>query len=293
MGFFESVVLVNLITISIMLVIISRNVNLSKRDKSTLVIIYLILGVTSAIEGIVNYFEETNLSQVVKFIELTTAIIILFAYINMFKKYFKNENIFILIGITILAIIGIVTQLVNPELKICLLCIVSASNLAYSYYVEIFMNVDCLTELLNQNSYKNNLEEIKKSVTILLFDVDAFKEINDNYGHNFGDYVLAIIGKTIKKVYSKHGHCYRIVGDEFCVILPRSKKYSKLNSDFIQELEKARETEPRIPYISIGCAKFNPKKEKAFEAIERADKDLYFWKEKLKKKRSNESKCEW
>ena len=65
-----------------------------------------------------------------------------------------------------------------------------------------------------------------------------------------------------------------------------------LNSDFIQELEKARKTEPRIPYISIGCAKFNPKKEKAFEAIERADKDLYFWKEKLKKKRSNESKCE-
>ena len=50
-------------------------------------------------------------------------------------------------------------------------------------------------------------------------DINNFKQINDALGHANGDKVLKIISKLILKSYSKYGYCYRIGGDEFCVVL--------------------------------------------------------------------------
>lgn len=133
----------------------------------------------------------------------------------------------------------------------------------------------------------------QKTVTILIFDVDSFKDINTEYGHAFGDEVLGIIGKCIKDTYEQYGTCYHYGGDEFVVILEKQHDYEKLNNIFVSKLEKVRFEEKRksgrrIPYVSIGCARFDPKVQEAFEAFEIADKDMYFWKGEGKKKRSNE-----
>lgn len=53
---------------------------------------------------------------------------------------------------------------------------------------------------------------------IYYFDVDEFKSVNDTFGQGVGDAVLAEVGSTIYAVFSKVGYCYRIGGDEFCVI---------------------------------------------------------------------------
>ena len=52
-----------------------------------------------------------------------------------------------------------------------------------------------------------------------MIDANDFKLINDTYGHQCGDWALAKISEAILNVYSKVGFCYRIGGDEFCVIL--------------------------------------------------------------------------
>ena len=153
------------------------------------------------------------------------------------------------------------------------------------------MYIDNLTELLNQSTYKNRIKHLRKTVMILLLDVDFFKEINDINGHVFGDFILSTIGKDIKKIYGQYGYCYRVGGDEFCVILSDFRKYEKLNNKFFLELEKERKKEPLMPYVSIGCAKHNPKFQDISKSLEEADKDLYYWKEVLKKKRK-EAKCE-
>lgn len=219
---------------------------------------------------------------------ITYMISLIYFYSAMlkFNKYFQSKNIVSLIGIGIVGGIGSIIQLIKPELKVGWLCFIIASVLVYMYYTETAMYIDNLTGLLNQSAYKKRLELIRKTVIILLFDVDSFKTVNDNYGHNFGDLILSIIGEEIKKIYGQYGYCYRIGGDEFCVILSNSKEYKRLNSEFVLELERNRKNEPRLPYVSIGCTEFNPKIERIEEAIERADADLYYWKEELKKKRS-------
>ena len=80
--------------------------------------------------------------------------------------------------------------------------------------------LDALTGLLNQNSYLNRTAEMRRSGGVLVvFDVDDFKQINDRYGHLQGDVCLAEIADCIKKAYARCGYCYRIGGDEFCVLL--------------------------------------------------------------------------
>lgn len=213
-----------------------------------------------------------------------------FGLLLLMSKHYQNKENIVMVMIVAFLTIGIIIQIINSNVKIKWLCISITAILVYMYYNEIVMSVDHLTQLLNQASYKNQLANIKKPVTILLFDVDAFKKINDSFGHNFGDLVLSIIGRCIKEVYSQYGYCYRIGGDEFCVILTKADSYKELNSLFVSKLEEMRKSEARIPYVSIGCAQFDPTCQKHLEAIEAADQNLYFWKEELKKKRSMEIK---
>ena len=79
--------------------------------------------------------------------------------------------------------------------------------------------LDGLTGLLNQNSFLNRSEEMNYTNGMLIvFDVDDFKHVNDVYGHVKGDLCLRIIADCIKKAYAKYGYCYRVGGDEFCVL---------------------------------------------------------------------------
>ena len=58
-----------------------------------------------------------------------------------------------------------------------------------------------------------------------MFDVDDFKQINDRYGHVQGRSLSwQEIAECIKKAYANFGYCYRIGGDEFCVLLKNGGK---------------------------------------------------------------------
>ena len=59
-----------------------------------------------------------------------------------------------------------------------------------------------------------------KQAVLVVFDVDDFKQINDSYGHVQGRSLSWLeIAECIKKAYANFGYCYRIGGDEFCVLL--------------------------------------------------------------------------
>lgn len=262
-----------------------KNIKKQKRIKKLVIFMNAILGNYILLEIILLSYQQKNIYAIYELTCIVFAIYFI-KVLELWGKYYQNENrISFIIGILLLGITGTITGKINPELEIDKLFLTITSIFIYMYYNENTMYVDQLTELLNQASYKKKLENIKVTTIILLFDVDSFKKINDRYGHNFGDHVLSIIGSSIKEVYSKYGRCYRIGGDEFCVVLPRKCNYQKLNSQFVKKLETIRKFESRIPYVSIGEAEFNPKRQKVSEAIENADKDLYFWKEELKRKR--------
>lgn len=90
--------------------------------------------------------------------------------------------------------------------------------------VQILAHHDFLTGLKNRTSYQKKIDEIfgANQNTLLLVDVDLFKEVNDQFGHPAGDDVLREVGRKIQKNLSKKETVYRIGGDEFAVVCKNS-----------------------------------------------------------------------
>jgi diguanylate cyclase (GGDEF)-like protein/PAS domain S-box-containing protein len=93
---------------------------------------------------------------------------------------------------------------------------------------------DSLTELYNSRHFhdqiKRELSRIKRNpdrkLSLILLDIDHFKELNDNEGHQMGDHVLRSLGQVIKVCIRKDvDQGYRYGGDEFVIILPDTDKH--------------------------------------------------------------------
>ncbi len=85
--------------------------------------------------------------------------------------------------------------------------------------------VDPLTRILNKRAITEYAEEAAASggkIALVMIDIDNFKDVNDTYGHLFGDQVIAAIADIAKKVVGENGAVGRIGGDEFMAVL---KKY--------------------------------------------------------------------
>lgn len=106
-------------------------------------------------------------------------------------------------------------------------------------------NRDVLTNLYNRITYNEMItprfEEYKRDLVVcamVFFDVDRFKQINDTYGHDFGDKVLITIAGIIKAYKPKDSFAYRFGGDEFVVFIPYAteEKTRKFTSGVEAEL---------------------------------------------------------
>ncbi len=92
---------------------------------------------------------------------------------------------------------------------------------------KINANTDSLTGLSNRRAFYEDAGRILNaardtgiSVSVILFDLDSFKAINDTYGHGPGDDVLRRFGQTSKKMLRSSDLIGRIGGEEFAVMLP-------------------------------------------------------------------------
>lgn len=150
-------------------------------------------------------------------------------------------------------------------------------------------NQGCFFEEINKTFELYKRREDKgqtKGFSLILFDIDDFKKINDNYGHLMGDYTIRHIGKTITKMIRSSDRCYRYGGDEFAIILYDTElKDAKLVAEKLRcTLEnstiKFMDNEVKVT-VSMGVSSFN-EAGKAENMIQRADEKLYQSKEKGK-----------
>lgn len=119
--------------------------------------------------------------------------------------------------------------------------------------------IDHLTGLYNKSYLDRKLEQLanhKKSrelLSIILFDVDNFKMINDTYGHSVGDEVLEFIGQCVRKSMPNFSIPFRFGGDEFCIFLPElSAKQTLL---YVGDLrERLSNFRPTTISLSIGIS---------------------------------------
>ena len=149
------------------------------------------------------------------------------------------------------------------------------------YCEQLIHQVDALTGLLNRRSFTSAVGRIATSVTVIFFDVDHFKDINDAYGHKFGDKCLQAVAQETRAVFERYGYCYRYGGDEFCVILRRGAvDTDALLSAYFARIRVLREREPRIPYVSAGYAAYDSEIVTIDDALHRADEMMYRYKQR-------------
>ncbi|MBO5055833.1 MAG: diguanylate cyclase [Lachnospiraceae bacterium] len=132
-------------------------------------------------------------------------------------------------------------------------------------YIEHYRQMaiqDSMTLLKNRNAYELHLQKIvsdpPRRLTFILFDVDNLKMINDTYGHHVGDQIIYLSAQCVREIFEPYGNCYRIGGDEFCVILNCAEDIPSKLSQF-DVLFKSRSKDVIPTTVSYGW------KEKAFD----------------------------
>ncbi len=148
---------------------------------------------------------------------------------------------------------------------------------------------DSLTKLYNSRHFytqlKNEISRFaryQRPLSLLLIDVDHFKEFNDTHGHLEGDNVLYQIAKKITSCLRTMDTAYRYGGEEFTVILPETTCNSAMAvSERINEAVKNKlfnGDEKKDMSVSIGVTEYLPG-EQLTDFVRRADKAMYLAKE--------------
>ena len=123
-----------------------------------------------------------------------------------------------------------------------------------------------------------NLYNSHSKFSLILYDLDKFKNINDTYGHLVGDIVLKKVSQTILNSLHQDQILGRYGGEEFTIILPNtdSEKAFKIAEHFRKKIENLIFTElERSVTISLGIATFPEHGKTISELIEIADQALY------------------
>ncbi|MBO0587978.1 sensor domain-containing diguanylate cyclase [Sporosarcina sp. E16_8] len=139
---------------------------------------------------------------------------------------------------------------------------------------------DPLTGLVNRRTMDEHTKKWTEDQTpysIVLFDIDRFKRVNDTYGHASGDAVLKFVAEEMRRVSRNNDICCRYGGEEFILLLPETTKLEAF--DVAERLRKKLETTAspcgEVVTISAGIASFPESGHYAMELIEIADKCLY------------------
>lgn len=141
---------------------------------------------------------------------------------------------------------------------------------------------DQLTGLSNRRAFNTELEGAiirsarnDEHLTLMMIDLDNFKQCNDNHGHQTGDAVLQSIAEVIRSGIrdGRGDEAYRLGGDEFAVLLSGTAKQSAMIvGDRMREAFEQRETFGTT--LSIGIAEFVPGQDTE-DFIKAADEVLY------------------
>lgn len=149
------------------------------------------------------------------------------------------------------------------------------------------INIDGLTGAYNKHYFVDQFNKsfllskrYKKKLSLLIFDIDDFKNINDTYGHAAGDFILSEIGEIIIKKIRATDIFARVGGEEFAVICPETDiKESKKLADKLLGLVKGQEyifEGKKISVtISIGACEFNDSMKDDLEMYKHCDSLLY------------------
>jgi len=210
--------------------------------------------------------------------EFPVVVMISQSYYNVLKIFWKNFSVLI-----VLSLVASTAILLAGRQQMRLLIEQAKLNAKAAHMA----TTDDLTGVWNRRHFiefmKQEFERSRRynnPLSLLMFDLDNFKNINDSHGHQTGDEVLVIFANTIVKNLRSVDFFARFGGEEFVVLLPQTP--IKMAEHLAERICKII-NELRIPSkageisfsTSVGVAALQPTDSKPEEIIHRADKSLY------------------
>lgn len=148
---------------------------------------------------------------------------------------------------------------------------------------EMLAATDGLTGLYNRHRLAQEIDGILAEadhcnvpISLIMLDIDNFKNVNDKYGHLVGDEVLKEISQIVKRLIRKADKLFRVGGEEFLILLPRTDivEVAEVAEKIRKILEEKRLLHVGQVTVSLGVAE-RYKGEPFQEALMRADDNLY------------------
>jgi diguanylate cyclase (GGDEF)-like protein len=165
----------------------------------------------------------------------------------------------------------------------------TGENVEVQYHEEIYrlMTVDGLTQVFNRRYFDEALERefnrakrYQRALSLILFDIDFFKRVNDTHGHLAGDNLLRQIGTALKPRLRREDICARTGGEEFAVILPEivlegARTTAEKIRGIVESTRFKHEQKIITATISLGVAAVLGQENTHEELYRRADEHLY------------------
>lgn len=214
------------------------------------------------------------------------------------KEYYAKHNEYMaMLSFYLPPLLAGVLQVIYQGFPILCMGITIGVLLASINSNELLISLDPLTQMNNRNqmiqylSGKLSGKNRSNYLFLLMMDVDYFKKINDQYGHNEGDRALVEISDVLKEVCGQY-NCFgaRYGGDEFVIIFESDEEETvQIICNAIKERLAKKVSEHGLKYnlkVSIGHALYKESISNIPDFIALADTELY----KVKKARNNKAK---
>ena len=171
---------------------------------------------------------------------------------------------------------------------------------AYSKELEVLSYRDALTNINNNRSYQEHMEDLSKKKLpygLIFMDLNDFKQVNDTYGHEAGDTLLNIVAKRLQNSIREKDKAFRIGGDEFVVVI-----HGTHDKQFYEGvIERMRQNVARDVTlnngiilkvsISAGFARCPEDGAKFEDVVKKADDEMYQNKRAFKAQRKGGSRA--
>lgn len=152
--------------------------------------------------------------------------------------------------------------------------------------VQALSVTDALTGLLNRRGFAYKAEQAwqhalryERPISVVMLDIDHFKQVNDTYGHAIGDVVLKEVAKRSQSLLRSVDILCRYGGEEFCLLLPEADQGQAVQIAKRLRLSVSPKMETTAGAlkvtISLGVAQRTPNHRQLEELIEHADQALY------------------
>ena len=183
-------------------------------------------------------------------------------------------------ALSIFTVVGTSIQLADSSVHTSWHCITLSIFLYFILLSEFDNSFDALTGFYNRAAFEKmeNQKINQKAFSIIVFDINDFKSVNDTFGHDYGDIIIKTVAGIIRESLDHRYSCYRVGGDEFYIIGNESdsEKIQHQLRKITSSLAEKQGINGRLPTLAYGFSVFDGGGTPNFQRmLKEADSQMY------------------